>query len=175
MTRIGNLRKVKAVGAISTMFSLDDEAKFGLRAVEGRPLDSVSSGPNDVGNHQRRLFQALGIPLLKAVSSTMQIQRTPLPWSSSTKHGTPILARNRSDRKGNQRVRCRDNDDWVRVIGVVKDMHTSGLERSPIAQIYETQAQALEGTEASSCIQTRVSKIFAMRSALWIVPLSSPT
>jgi putative ABC transport system permease protein len=39
------------------------------------------------------------------------------------------------------------NDDWVRVIGVVKDMHTSGLERSPIAQIYETQAQALEDTE----------------------------
>jgi ABC-type antimicrobial peptide transport system permease subunit len=38
-------------------------------------------------------------------------------------------------------------DDWVRVIGVVKDMHSSGLERSPIAQIYETQAQSLEDTQ----------------------------
>jgi ABC-type antimicrobial peptide transport system permease subunit len=39
------------------------------------------------------------------------------------------------------------NDEWVRVIGVVKDMHSSGLERLPIAQIYETQAQSFDETE----------------------------
>ena len=39
------------------------------------------------------------------------------------------------------------NDDWVRVVGVVKDMHSSGLERSPMAQIYEPQAQSLDDTE----------------------------
>ena len=39
------------------------------------------------------------------------------------------------------------NDEWVRVVGVVKDMHSRGLERSPIAQIYETQAQSLDETE----------------------------
>lgn len=39
------------------------------------------------------------------------------------------------------------NDEWVRVIGVVKDMHSSGLERSPVAQIYEAQAQSLDETE----------------------------
>jgi ABC-type antimicrobial peptide transport system permease subunit len=39
------------------------------------------------------------------------------------------------------------NDEWVRVVGVVKDMHSRGLERSPIAQIYEAQAQSLDETE----------------------------
>jgi putative ABC transport system permease protein len=39
------------------------------------------------------------------------------------------------------------NDEWVRVISVVKDMHSGGLERSPIAQIYEAQAQSLDETE----------------------------
>jgi ABC-type antimicrobial peptide transport system permease subunit len=34
----------------------------------------------------------------------------------------------------------------VRVIGVVKDMHSSGLERLPIAQIYETQSQSFDET-----------------------------
>lgn len=35
----------------------------------------------------------------------------------------------------------------MRVIGVVKDMHSRGLDRAPIAQIYETQAQSLDETE----------------------------
>src|SRR5439155_20078867 len=39
------------------------------------------------------------------------------------------------------------NDEWVRVIGVVKDMHSRGLERAPMAQIYEAQAQSLDETE----------------------------
>jgi hypothetical protein len=39
------------------------------------------------------------------------------------------------------------NDEWVRVIGVVKDMHSGGLERLPIAQIYETQARSFDETE----------------------------
>ena len=40
MTRIDRLPGVNAVGAISTMFFLGDEAKFGLRAVKGHPLES---------------------------------------------------------------------------------------------------------------------------------------
>lgn len=35
----------------------------------------------------------------------------------------------------------------MRVIGVVKDMHSSALECSPITQIYEAQAQSLDETE----------------------------
>lgn len=33
------------------------------------------------------------------------------------------------------------HDDWLTVVGVVKDTRTGGLERSPFSQIYELQAQ----------------------------------
>src|ERR1039458_7368911 len=36
---------------------------------------------------------------------------------------------------------------YRRIVGVVKDMHSRGLERSPMAQIYEAQAQSLDETE----------------------------
>src|SRR5216684_2432642 len=48
------------------------------------------------------------------------------------------------------------NDEWVRVVGVVKDMHSRGLERAPMAQIYEAQAQSLDETE-SLVVRTDVS------------------
>ncbi|HKR26657.1 MAG TPA: ABC transporter permease, partial [Acidobacteriaceae bacterium] len=38
--RLGALPGVRSVGAISTMFYQGDDVKFGLRAVEGRPLES---------------------------------------------------------------------------------------------------------------------------------------
>jgi predicted permease len=150
MTRIGNLREVKAVGAISTMFSLDDQAKFGLRAVEGRTLDSRQQWtPLMWATISGDYFQALGIPLLKGRFFN----------DADTKNTTHVVIINETMArrywpgidpigKGIKGFDARGhNDDWVRVIGVVKDMHTSGLERSPIAQIYETQAQALEDTE----------------------------
>ncbi|HUE01045.1 MAG TPA: FtsX-like permease family protein [Bryobacteraceae bacterium] len=56
------------------------------------------------------------------------------------------------------------NDDWVRVIGVVKDMHSRGLERAPMAQIYEAQAQSDDATE-NPVVRTAVSAA-ALREAI---------
>ena len=39
------------------------------------------------------------------------------------------------------------NDEWVTVIGVVKDVHSRGLDRAPAAQIFEAQSQSLDETE----------------------------
>jgi predicted permease len=39
------------------------------------------------------------------------------------------------------------NDDWVTVIGVVKDVHNRGLEQTSMAQIFEAQSQSLDETE----------------------------
>jgi putative ABC transport system permease protein len=39
------------------------------------------------------------------------------------------------------------NDDWVTVIGVIKDVRSQGLERGPIAQIFESQLQSLDETD----------------------------
>src|SRR5262249_18476246 len=39
------------------------------------------------------------------------------------------------------------NDEWVTVVGVVKDVCSGGLERTPIAQIFESQSQSLDQTK----------------------------
>src|SRR6516164_6858452 len=38
------------------------------------------------------------------------------------------------------------NDDWLTVVGLVRDMRAAGRERQPISQIYEVQAQREELT-----------------------------
>lgn len=37
------------------------------------------------------------------------------------------------------------NDDWLTVVGVVRDTHRSGLERSPIPHVFEPSTQAIDG------------------------------
>jgi predicted permease len=148
--RVGRLSGVRAVGAISTMFFLGDEAKFGLRAVEGRPLESREQWtPMKWATISGDYFQALGIPLVKGRFFS----------DEDTKNTTPVVIINETmahrywpgDDPIGKGIKGFDprgrNDEWVRVIGVVKDMHSSGLERSPIAQIYEAQAQSLDETE----------------------------
>jgi predicted permease len=66
MSRIGEQPGVSAAGGISTMFFVGDEAKFGLRAVEGRQPESREQWTGMKwstisGNY----FQALGVPLLR--------------------------------------------------------------------------------------------------------------
>ncbi len=149
MARIGGLPGVRAVGAIGTMFwSID--SKFGLRAVQGHSLESRDQWtPMTWTTISGNFFQALGIPLVKGRFFSDEDTRNTTPvviinetmarryWPGEDPIGKGIKG---FDPRGH-------NDEWVRVIGVVKDMHSNGLERSPIAQIYEAQAQSLDGTE----------------------------
>jgi putative ABC transport system permease protein len=150
MTRISSLPGVREVGAVSTMFFLGDEAKFGLRAVEGRPIESRAQWtPMTWATISGDYFQALGVPLVRGRFFSNQDTKDTIPvviinetmarryWPGDDPIGKGIKG---FDPRGR-------NDEWVRVIGVVKDMHSSGLERSPIAQIYEAQAQSLDETE----------------------------
>jgi predicted permease len=150
MTRIGQLPGVKAAGAISTMFFMDDEAKFGLRTVEGRSPESRHQWtPLRWATISGDYFEALGVPLLKG--------RLFSDWDTSS--STPVVIINETmahrywpgDDPIGKGIKGFDprgrNDEWVRVVGVVKDMHSRGLERSPIAQVYEAQAQSLDETE----------------------------
>jgi predicted permease len=150
MTRIGRLPGVRAVGAISTMFFLGDEAKFGLRAVEGRPLESREQWtPMKWATISGDYFQALGVPLVRGRFFTDQDTKDTAPvviinetmahryWPGGDPIGKGIKG---FDPRGR-------NDEWVRVVGVAKNMRSGGLERSPIAQIYEAQAQSLDETE----------------------------
>jgi predicted permease len=94
-------------------------------------------------------FQVLGIPLLRGrfFDEGDTYNKTPMViinqtmahryWPSEDPIGKGLKG---FDARG-------QNDEWVRVIGVVGDMRSVGLEREPIAQLYETQMQSHDETE----------------------------
>jgi len=148
--RIRRLPGVRAVGAVGTMFWNGEGGKFGLRAVDGHP-----DKPRDqwdaltwttiCGDY----FQALDVPLVRGRFIQYADNRYTAPvalinetmarryWPGENPVGRRIKG---FDPRGT-------NDDWVTVIGVVKDVHSQGLERGPMAQIFEAQSQSLDETE----------------------------
>jgi putative ABC transport system permease protein len=150
MTRIGQSPGVSVAGGISTMFYTGDEAKFGLRAVEGRPPESREQWtPMTWSTVCGDYFQALGVPLLRGRFFN----------DGDTRSSTPVVVINETMArrywpgedpigKGIKGFDPRGrNDEWVRVIAVVRDMRSRGLERTPMAQIYQVQSQSLDETE----------------------------
>ncbi len=167
VTRIGRLPGVIAAGAISTMFFTSDQSNFGLRALEDRVAEAPARWtPMTWSTIGGDYFQALGVPLLRGrffnerdtqeappvviINETMAHRY----WPGQDPIGKGIKG---FDARGR-------NDDWVRVIGVVKDMHSRGLERAPMAQIYEAQAQSDDATE-NLVVRTAVSAA-ALREAI---------
>jgi predicted permease len=149
-SRIGHLPGAIAVGSINTMFYQGEGGKFGLRAVEGRAPESRDQwAPMTWNTISGNYFQALGVPLLRGrffpdrdnadASPVVLINETMARryWPGEDPIGKGLKG---FDPRGR-------NDEWVRVIGVVKDMHSRGLERAPMAQIFEAQAQSLDETE----------------------------
>jgi putative ABC transport system permease protein len=148
--RLGRLPGVSAAGAVSTMFYSGEPGKFGLRAVEGHALESrekwsAMTWSTISGDY----FQALGVPLVAGrFFSDRDTDNTPPVviinetmarryWPHENPIGKGIKG---FDERGH-------NDEWVRVAGVVKDMHSLGLEHGPMSQIYEAQAQHHDETE----------------------------
>jgi predicted permease len=159
MSRIEQLPGVRAAGGISEMFYTGDQAKFGLRSVEGRPAQARDQWtPMTWSTIGGDYFQALGLPLLRGryfndrdtadappvviINETMARRY----WPGEDPIGTGIKG---FDARGH-------NDEWVRVVGVVKDMRSRGLERAPMAQIYEAQTQSHDETE-NLVVRTDVS------------------
>jgi putative ABC transport system permease protein len=148
--RIQRLPGVRAVGAIGTMFWNGDGGKFGLRAIDGhpdRPREQweALTWTTICGDY----FQALGVPLVKGRYFQDADNRNTAPVVLINE----TMARRywRGENPVGRRIKGFDargaNDDWVTVIGVVNDVHSLGLERAPIAQIFEAQSQSLDETE----------------------------
>lgn len=151
MERIGQSPGVGAAGGISALFySADGDGRFGLRAVEGRlPESPAQWSAMTWSTVSGDYFQALGVPLVQGRFFNNRDMKNSTPvviinetmarryWPGEDPIGKGIKG---FDRRGR-------NDDWVRVVGVVKDMHTRGLDRAPMAQIYEAQSQSLDETE----------------------------
>jgi putative ABC transport system permease protein len=150
LERIRQVPGVRAAGAIGTMFWSGGGGRFGLRAIDGHP-----DTPRDQWEAltwttiRGDYFQALGVPLRRGrffrdaddrdappvalVNETMAARY----WPGEDPIGHRIKG---FDARGR-------NDEWVTVVGVVKDVHSQGLERAPMAQIFEAQSQSLDDTE----------------------------
>ncbi|MBV8810070.1 MAG: ABC transporter permease, partial [Acidobacteriaceae bacterium] len=150
IARIRELPGVTAVGGVSTLFFQSDQPNFGLRAVEEKPAQARNQWtPMTWSTISGDYFQALGVSLLRGRYFNDRDNENALPvviineamarryWSGEDPIGKGLKG---FDPRGR-------NDDWVRVIGVVKDMHNRGLERAPMAQIYEPQLQSHDVTE----------------------------
>ena len=149
MTRLEQLPGVRAAGGVGSMF-WQSAGKFGLRSVEGQTQQARADWTAMTWTTlSGEYFQALGVPLV----------RGRFFLESDRKDAPPVVIVNETmarrywpgqDAVG-KRIKGFDprgqNDEWVIVAGVVKDVRSQGLERAPMAQIFEAQAQSLDETE----------------------------
>ncbi len=145
LERLRTLPGVEAVGAINDLFELGPPNLLGLRAIEGRQTDSKDqSAPLSWKTVSADYFQAIGSTLLKgryfadrdtAVSPLVAIIDESMArryWPNQDPIGAHIKGQ---DARG-------QNDEWVTIIGVVGNMHRSGLEYAPTPHVFEWYRQA---------------------------------
>src|SRR5579872_7228889 len=149
MDRIRNTPGVETVGAARSVFQLDVTRTHALRIVEGQPAEPVEKWqPMEWAQIGGDYFQALGIPLVRG----RFFDPRDGPAAPPVVIVNEVLARRYwpGENPVGRRLKGQDprgpnhgkNDDWVTVVGVVKDMRAAGRERKPFGQIYEAQAQA---------------------------------
>ncbi|MDX6462681.1 MAG: putative transport system permease protein [Acidobacteriaceae bacterium] len=140
---------VNNTGAIDSFFDLGPTGNLGLRSVESHlpePREQWTALTWDTvrGNY----FQTIGAQLLRGRYFLDQDgPQSPLVaiidesaahryWPGENAVGKRFKGQ---DRRGR-------NDDWLTVIGVVRDIRTHGLERQPTAHIYEWYRQSGNAT-----------------------------
>jgi predicted permease len=143
--RLQAIPGVRSVGAIEGIFDLGPTNNLGLRSIEGRTPEPQQQWTALNWNTVRDdYFQAMGAELLRGRYFTQQDgPSSPLVaiidesmarryWKGEDPIGKRIKGQ---DRRG-------QNDDWVTVIGVVRDIRTHGLEREATPHVYEWYRQA---------------------------------
>jgi putative ABC transport system permease protein len=149
LDRLRQIPGVQAVGTVGNIFFLEENRNHALRQVEGHPPEPVSSWTPLVWTQvSGDYFKAMAIPLLKGRYFTAQDGPDSAPvaiinqtlakryWPGEDPIGKRLKG---FDPRGH-------NDEWVTVVGLVRDMRSHGLERAPMAEIYEVQSQRGEST-----------------------------
>jgi predicted permease len=147
LQRISALPGVTAAGAVGNLFFLDERRTHALRLVEGRAPEPKSSWKPLVWTQVAGdYFQAMGIPLVRgryfnaydtADTPPVVIVNETLArryWPGEDPIGKRVKG---FDPRGR-------HDDWLTVIGLVKDTRSGGLEKAPYSEIYEAQTQSNE-------------------------------
>lgn len=149
LERLRQIPGVLAVGTAGNIFFLEENQNHALRQVEGHPPEPVGSwAPLAWTQVSGDYFRVMAIPLLQGRYFTPQdgpevppvaiINQTLAKryWPGEDPIGKRLKG---FDPRGR-------NDEWVTVVGLVADMRNHGLERAPMAEIYEVQAQRGEPT-----------------------------
>jgi putative ABC transport system permease protein len=151
LRRLSKLPGVAYVGAISDLFEPGRPGLLGLRAIEGRSVEPEQQWTALTWNTvSGDYFQAIGASLLKGrYFNDQDTAQSPLVvivdesmsrryWPGQDPVGAHIKGQ---DPRGH-------DDQWLTIIGVVRDMHRSGLENTTTPHVYEWYRQAgVSGTD----------------------------
>jgi len=153
--RVRVLPGFQAVGEVDTLFELGSMSNLGLRAIEGRtPEPRERWAPLSWVSVRGNYFRAMGTPLLRgryfdatdgshsAVVAIVDESMARRYWPKEDPIGKRFKGQ---DARG-------QNDDWLTVVGVVRDMRRSGLERDPIPHVFEPSTQAIDGDRTAYLI-----------------------
>jgi predicted permease len=148
LEKIRELPGVEAAGASTWMFQIGVTRTHALRIVEGQPPEPIDKWQAlEWSQITGGFFQALGIPLLSGryfdhrdgpdappvvIVNEAAAQRY---WPGQDPIGRRLKGNDPRGPNGGK------NDDWLTVVGVVKNMRAAGRERQAFSQIYEPQAQ----------------------------------
>jgi putative ABC transport system permease protein len=150
--RLARIPGVQSAGGVNFLFN-GTSRTHALRIVEGHAPEPVEKwGALEWAQVSGNYFQTLGIPLLRGrffderdgpdappvviVNETLARRY----WPGEDPIGKRLKGMDPRGPNGGK------NDDWLTVVGLVKDMHGGGPERPPYSQIYEVQAQRGEQT-----------------------------
>jgi predicted permease len=148
LERVRVLPGVQAVGAVDTLLDLGKISNLGLRSIEGRtPEPQERWTPLRWTTVRGEYFQAMGVHLLRGRYFSEQDGRdSPLvaiiDESMARRYWPGEDAIGKRFKGQDPR---RQNDDWLTVIGVVRDMRRSGLDKDPIPHVYQPDTQAIDG------------------------------
>ncbi|MBO0910763.1 MAG: ABC transporter permease [Acidobacteria bacterium] len=161
LERARALPGVESAGEVDALFELGEVRNLGLRAIDGRaPEPGERWTPLSWVAVRGDYFQAMGTPLLKGRyfgpedgprSSLVAIIDESMAkryWANEDPIGKRFKGQ---DRRG-------QNDDWLTVVGVVRDAHRNGIERSPIPHVFEPATQALDGVTPYLIVRARAGE-----------------
>ena len=145
LERVAALAGVRYVGAVNDLFEPTTPNRLGLRAIDGRPVDAKDHWTALTWKTvSGEFFQAMGASLLKGrYFNARDTANSPLVAviddSMARRYwpgGEPLGARIKGqDPRGS-------HDDWVTIVGVVRDMRRSGLEYDPSPHVFEWYKQS---------------------------------
>lgn len=142
---------VERVGGISNLFELGAPPSNSLRSVEGEPDEINRSRPLTWTTVSGDYFQTMGIPLLagrlfsdrdresSGLVAVIDQSMANRYWAGRDPIGKRFKGQ---DRRG-------VNDEWITVVGIVRDARRQGVEREPTPHVFMWHRQS---EVASDCV-----------------------